>query len=194
MDHLRETVRHLATLASSYRPGIIYEAVQVVDTYLTAFQGYRARRAPQTPCWPNSPAQITAPSIVAVCSSRWRSTFNDGTRKWPGFSGRPTSPTYRRRTSLGSPLPGKRSLRRSPARSAPAASGTRSCTSLARTQASDCAGRTPTSGDPSCSYLKTRSGRPGPIGRLLGDVQWMAKRPLDYGTRSLRKSTVSLAV
>jgi len=45
MDPLRETVCHLVSLAGSYRPGIISEAEQVVDTYLAAFPGYRARRA-----------------------------------------------------------------------------------------------------------------------------------------------------
>lgn len=45
MDHVRETVRSLVSLAGSYRPGTIIEAEQVVDTYLAAFRGYRARRA-----------------------------------------------------------------------------------------------------------------------------------------------------
>lgn len=44
MDHVDETVRSLVTLADSYCPGTIIEAEQVVDTYLAAFEGYRARR------------------------------------------------------------------------------------------------------------------------------------------------------
>jgi hypothetical protein len=45
MNYLDETVSDLLSLADSYRPGIILEAEQVVDTYLAAFHGYRARRA-----------------------------------------------------------------------------------------------------------------------------------------------------
>jgi hypothetical protein len=45
MDNLSETIRDLVSLAGSYRPGVILEAEQVVDTYLAAFRGYRARRA-----------------------------------------------------------------------------------------------------------------------------------------------------
>lgn len=45
MDRLHETVCHLVSLAGSYSPGIILEAEQVVDIYLTAFSGYPARRA-----------------------------------------------------------------------------------------------------------------------------------------------------
>ena len=45
MDHLHETVCHLVSLAGSYHPGTIVEAEQVVDLYLAASPGYRARRA-----------------------------------------------------------------------------------------------------------------------------------------------------
>lgn len=45
MDGLSETVRRLVTLAATYRLGIIYEAKQVVDAYVTAFDGYQARKA-----------------------------------------------------------------------------------------------------------------------------------------------------
>ena len=45
MKHLKETVRLLVSLAASYRVGAINEAEQVVDSYLVAFQGYRARKA-----------------------------------------------------------------------------------------------------------------------------------------------------
>lgn len=44
MDHVDETVRYLVSLAGSSRPGLIFEAEQVVDTYLTAFEDYRARK------------------------------------------------------------------------------------------------------------------------------------------------------
>ncbi|WP_456160402.1 hypothetical protein [Methylobacterium fujisawaense] len=40
-----ETVRLLVNLACSYRPGTIIAAEQAVDTYLAAFEGYRARKA-----------------------------------------------------------------------------------------------------------------------------------------------------
>ena len=45
MKHLHETVHRLVSLAASYRVGTINEAEQVVDAYLIAFQGYRARKA-----------------------------------------------------------------------------------------------------------------------------------------------------
>ena len=45
MKHLSETIRLLVNLAASYRPGIINDAEQVVDSYLVAFQGYPARKA-----------------------------------------------------------------------------------------------------------------------------------------------------
>ena len=45
MKRLRETVHRLVSLAASYRVGTINEAEQVVDAYLIAFLGYRARKA-----------------------------------------------------------------------------------------------------------------------------------------------------
>lgn len=45
MDHMHETVCSLVNLAGTYRPCAIIEAALVVDTYLAAFRGYRARKA-----------------------------------------------------------------------------------------------------------------------------------------------------
>jgi len=45
MDPLSETVRRLVTLAATYRVGLIYEAEQGVDAYVTTFDGYQARKA-----------------------------------------------------------------------------------------------------------------------------------------------------
>jgi hypothetical protein len=45
MKHRHETVRLLIGLAASYRVGTINKAEQIVDAYLIAFQGYRARKS-----------------------------------------------------------------------------------------------------------------------------------------------------
>ena len=45
MDQLDNTVRSLLALAASYKPGTIIAAEQVVDGYLTQFQGCQARLA-----------------------------------------------------------------------------------------------------------------------------------------------------
>lgn len=45
MDPLDDAVRSILALAASYKPGTIIMAERVVDEYLDAFGGYRARRA-----------------------------------------------------------------------------------------------------------------------------------------------------
>ena len=45
MNHLNDLVQALVGLAATYEPGTINEAERIVDIYLAANPGYRARKA-----------------------------------------------------------------------------------------------------------------------------------------------------
>ena len=51
------------------KPGTIIAAEQVVDAYLTHFEGYRARLAAMDACSMNSHCRNIALAIAAACSN-----------------------------------------------------------------------------------------------------------------------------